>query len=252
MISKDELFKQCELFCKELQSEMEKALEHPDHDLNKNNYRCMSEKGRYLLKINKLMCKINELLGDLKKVLIFIRRFPDSKYFIDNGIDNIDYIKYHLEVLTNKAHNILEIMRLMINSTYELGLSTNECSWNNLKSKLDISSNTMQVINLYHKSFRDLIKLRHLIVHQGNDVDSVTTDMQSCLSLLRTECEYSGYFSREDKELQMSKMLLRFETKNYKKERIKYVKSVIHASEYYTDLFKYYIYKEAYKQAMLK
>lgn len=252
MISKDELFKQCELFIKELQSEMEKALEHPDHDINKNNYGCMSEKGRYLLRINKLMCKISELLGDLKKVLVFIRRFPDSKYLIDNGIDNIDYIKYHLEVLTNKAHNILEIMRLIINCTYELGLSTNECSWNNLKSKLDINSNIMQVLNLYHKSFKEVIKLRHSIVHQGNDVDSVTTDMKSYLSLLRTRCEYSGYLSSEDKELQISKMLLKFETKNYKKEKIKYVKSMIHASEYYTDLFKYYIYKQAHEQALLK
>lgn len=252
MITQNELFEQCKLFCKELQSEMEKALEHPDHDINKNNYSCMSEKGRYLIRINKLICKINELVGDLKKVLVFIKRFPNPKYLIDNGIDNIDYIKYHLEVLTNKAHNILEIMRLIINSTYELGLPTNECSWNNLKSKLDINSNIMQILDLYHKSFENVIKLRHSIVHQGNDVDPSTTDMQSYLSLLRTRYEYSEYLSVEDKEQQMTKMLLKFEMKNYKKERIKYVKSVIHASEYYTDLFKYYIYKKAHEQAMLK
>lgn len=252
MITKDDLFKQCELFIKELQSEVEKALEHPDHDVNKNNYSCMSERGRYLVKINSLNCRLDELLKDIKKVLIFIRRFPNPKYFIDNEIDNIDYIKYHLEVLTNKIHNILEIMRLTINFVYELGLLANDCSWNNLKSKMDINCNIMQILNLYHKSFKDVIDLRHSIVHQGKDVDSVTTDMQSYLSLLRSRCEYSRYLSIEDKEQQISIMLLRFETKNYKKEKIKYVKSVIHASEYYTDLFKYYIYKEAHERGVLK
>lgn len=60
-------------------------------------------------------------------------------------------------MLKNKTHNILEIMRLTINSVYELGLSTNDCSWNNLKLELDINSNVMQIVNLYRKSFKDVI-----------------------------------------------------------------------------------------------
>lgn len=252
MISKDELFKQCELFIKEVQSEMEKALEHPDHDINKNNYKCLSERGKYLVETNSLICKINELLRDIKKVLIFIRRFPNPKYFIDNDIDNIDYIKYHLEVLTNKIHNILEIMRLTINSVYELGLSTNDCSWNNLKLKLDSNSNVMQIVNLYHKSFKDVINIRHSSIHQGKDVDPITTNMQSDLSLIRTRVYYWGIDERNTNDYYFTSSLLKHKTKEYRKERFAYVKSVIRTAEHYIDLFSFYIYKEAYERAILK
>lgn len=252
MISKDELSKQAELVLNELMFELEKAREHTNYDINKNNYKCLSERGKYLVEINSLICKMNELLRDIKKVLIFIRRFPNPKYFIDNDIDNIDYIKYHLEMLTNKTHNILEIMRLTINSVYELGLSTNDCSWNNLKLELDINSNVMQIVNLYHKSFKDVINIRHSNIHQGKDVDPITTNMQSDLSLIRTRVYYWSIDKRNTNDYYFTSSLLKHKTKEYKKERVEYVKSVIRTAEHYIDLFSFYIYKETYKRAILK
>ncbi len=47
MINKDELSKQAELVLNELMFEFEKAREHTNYDINNNNYKCLSERGKY-------------------------------------------------------------------------------------------------------------------------------------------------------------------------------------------------------------
>lgn len=248
----EDLINQYRIFHTLFKTEMDKSFGHKDYDIKQNNYHLLTKRGKYLSGISSLSARMVEAISDLDKVLVFIRRYPDAKYLNINRIDNIDYIKYHLEVLTHKIHTILEIMKLMINEVYELSISERDCSWDNLKIRKELeNTDVLKLLELYHKTFKGLIEARHLNTHRATDIDPVTNNMKSTLSLLRMDYEYSNLLNQETLN-KFTPFLLRHEIKEYRKERVSYVKSVKDGVKYYTDIFKNIVLKEANRRALQK
>lgn len=106
-----------------LEKTMEEVKNHPEYDFNKNNYHLNSEDGKLALIVLNYTSTLKELIVDLRRVEVFIRRFSNKSFYNENDIDELDYIKYHNEVFIHKIHTILEIKKLAINKIYKIGVN---------------------------------------------------------------------------------------------------------------------------------
>ena len=177
---------------------------------------------------------------DIKKVEIFLRRFPNSKFLVENDIDNFAYIKYHMEFLYHKVHTILELKKLMINEVYKIGLHEKDCSWENLtKQKRLKNIAPMLIVSNYFKTFKTAINYRHYNTHRGyyNDKDEI--DISAPLKIYKWSEESGSDLGNF--RLFMPKFILERKFRKFKSEKIEYVKSTLSATNYYQEEFFKYI-----------
>ncbi|SDX75890.1 Cthe_2314 family HEPN domain-containing protein [Flavobacterium degerlachei] len=218
----------------------EEAVNHKDYNILKNNFHLFSEKNKYIMNTFRYYNNIVDFNDDIKKVEIFLRRFPNSKFLNENDIDNLTYIKYHMEVLFHKIHTILELKKLMINEVYKVGFSEKECTWENLKKHSKLRSKVpMQILDNYFKTFKHIIDLRHLNTHRGHYNDEKSIDISASLNIYKW-AEKDGYNLGENFKLMMPKFLIEYKLREFKKERVKFVKNASIATIYYKEeFFKY-------------
>lgn len=215
----------------------EEVTNHKDYNTLKNNFHLLSDKNKYIMNTFRYYNKIADFNDDIKKVEFFLRRFPNSKFLNENDIDNLTYIKYHMEVLFHKVHTISELKKLMINEVYKIGLSEKKCSWENLKKQSNLRNKVpMQILENYFKTFKHIINLRHLNTHRGHYNDEESIDISAPLNIYKWS-EKDGYDVGEKFKLMMPKFLIEYKLRKFKKERIEFVKSASSATIYYKEEF---------------
>ena len=212
------------------------ASKHPDFKSNQNNHHLLSENAKEANRIFDFMGRLNGLTSDLDKIQTFIRRFPLKKYYKSNDIDQLDYVKYHYEVFIHKIHTILEVKKLWMNDFYNIGLKEEDCNWNNLKGYSEIQkSPTKIIIDSYFKSFEYIIKFRHLNTHRAFFKDSKKDDLQAYTTLY----DMSKKFGIETDNLETirPKFIVEYQIKEYKKEKLEYIKNGTEIAKTYSDHF---------------
>lgn len=141
---------------------------HPDFSYSKNNHHLLSERGKYAQNVFKYYARVSEVQEDLDRVLIFLRRFPLKKFYEENNVDLISYTKYHIEVFFHKINTLLDLLKLMVNQVYELGLTDRKCTWDKLCKHTNVKdSPSLKIIEYFHKSFEHIIEARNLNTHRG-------------------------------------------------------------------------------------
>lgn len=141
--------------------------QNPDYDINKNNYHLFTKEGKQASRFFNYMTKVTDLISDLNKTLVFIRRFPSKEYYKSNDINQLNFIKYHFEVFIHKIHTLLEVKKLWLNDFYEIGLKEQNCNWENLMKYEKIQkSPASAIIKNYFKTFEQVIIHRHLNTHR--------------------------------------------------------------------------------------
>lgn len=200
---------------------------------NKNHLLTPFEKS--LLQQNNYVWKVLELISDLEKTHVFIRRFPNRKYYEENDLDQLAFIKYHYEVFLHKIHTLLEVYKLWLNDFYEIGLKHKDCSWNNLKNHPKVKeSKAKMILEAYHETFKYAIKHRHLNTHQAYYYDNEMDKLKSVFDLYkgyrRFGLEMDDEFSRFYPEF-----ILEINIKNYRKKRLIRIDEGIKAARYYSN-----------------
>lgn len=214
-----------------------KVMLHPEFKFGKNNYHLLSEEAKEAKGIFDYIGRLFDLNSDLKKIETFIRRFPNKKYYESNDINQLDYIKYHYEVYIHKINTIKEVMILLLNEFYKIGLNEKDCTWSNLKKHKKIkNSSTIQIVEFYYKTFNHLIKLRNLNTHRGYFKDSRNEDLKSDL-LIHNYLEMDEGNLKKDFARIKPKFIVDFQIKKYRKERLKYVKDGQKVAETYINQF---------------
>ncbi|GAA4027186.1 hypothetical protein GCM10022386_08190 [Flavobacterium cheonhonense] len=210
---------------------------HPAYSSCKNNHNLLSQEGKYAQQVFKHFSKIHETQQDLRKIEIFLRRFPLKKFYEKNEISHLDYIKYHTEVFYHKVHTILELFKLMINEVYEVGYNGKRCTWENLlKSETLKGSIPLNIIEYYHKSFEHIINARHLNSHRAIFKDSEKDDIEGPMMLYKNSEKFNMDLGDEFKRM-MPKFYLEYKIKKYKNERLKYIVNANDVAEQYVNLF---------------
>ncbi len=155
-----------------------------DFSDTKSNHHLLSNKGRYLIDASDPYWKLNNLIGTLDMIEVFLTSHQGLK-FKENNINEIDYINYHLEVYYHKIHTILELMKLATNETFQLGIQYKDCNWGNIQTlKHRIDPNVLDIIERYYKSFKSSIKVRNHNTHRASNVNPSSHILSIKLSLL--------------------------------------------------------------------
>lgn len=132
-----------------------------------NNYHLLSAKEKYVLAVHTEQGKIFTCIEQIEYVSVFVRRFPLKNYFRKNGINQLNYIQYHLETFSHKVATLLDLMKSMVIVVYQAALPEQNLSWDSLKRKVDEKEMPMQVMNTYFEFFNNMIKFRHNVTHKG-------------------------------------------------------------------------------------
>lgn len=229
-----ELFKE---FFEIVHRTMKEIYNHPEYNLNKNNHYLLSQEGKYANKVFSLYSKITEIKEDLRKIEVFLRRFPLKKFYEENEISHLDYIKYHTEVFYHKSNTLLDLFKLMTNEVYELGYSEKKCTWGNLiKSEIVKESLSIKVIEYYHKSFEHIIEARNLNTHRGIFKDSEKDYIESPMMIYKNSEKFNIELG-DDFIKMMPKFYLEYKVKKYKNDRLLYIKSGNNVAEQYINFF---------------
>ncbi|SFN99468.1 hypothetical protein SAMN04487989_10876 [Bizionia echini] len=213
------------------------ATEHPEFKLGQNNYHLLSENGKEASRAFNFMIKVYDLITDLERTHTFIKRFPSKDYYEKNDIDQLDFIKYHYEVFIHKTHTLLEVKKLWLNDFYEIGLKEKDCNWNNLKTFNKIQNSTAKIIiENYYKSFEHIIKFRHLNTHRAFYRDEKNDDLKSDLMIYNGFKKY-GIEVGEDYRKIRPKLIVDYQIKEYRKEKLEYIKNGIEIAKIYAEQF---------------
>ena len=231
---------------------IKQGLNHPDYESGKNNFHLHSESGKLAMTVHKYTNKINELLSDLDKIVIFLRRFSNKKFYQEKGISELDYTKYHFEVYIHKIHTVLELKKLLVNDFYDIKLSPKDCNWKNLiKNKEFKQSGTSKIIDFYYKSFEHLIELRHLNTHRAIFNEPKLEDLKSDLMIYD---QFKKLNLEVDKKFQRyrPKFLVDHEIKRYRKDKLEYISEGAEIAKQYAYQFETLILSELFNKAMNK
>lgn len=240
------------LFLKYIEKTINKAKNHPQYRINENNYRLLSEDAKMALSVLHYINNLKDLVSDLKKTQIFIRRFPNKEYLLENDIDQLSYLKYHYEVFIHKIHTILEVKKLAINDFYKIGLREKDCNWLNLKNQSAITDKPVKkIIENYFKSFEHIILQRNLNTHRAYYGDTKNEELSLDYSIHRNS-EKLNYDLGEEYNKIMPKTFLNILIKDYRKEKIEYIKNGTDIAEYYVNQFEIILLNEFFLKIMKK
>lgn len=231
---------------------MKEIHDKPEYSLSKNNHHLLSEEGKYANRVFSLYSKIVEIKEDLRKIEVFLRRFPLKKYYEENEISHLDYIKYHTEVFYHKCNTLLDLFKLMTNEVYELGYSEKKCTWGNLiKSDVVKESLSIKVIEYYHKSFEHIIVARNLNTHRGIFKDSEKDDIASPMMIYKNSEKFNMELGDNFKKM-MPIFYLEYKLKEYRNGRLYYIKNGNDVAEQYINFYMNVTIPEFLKRAKSK
>jgi len=204
---------------------------------DKNNYHLLCPSEKYIMDIFNLYNRMNSLYGDLERVIIFIKRYPTAKYYESNNIDKLAYIKYHTEVYFHKIHTILEVMKLVLNDLYELKISEKDCTWNKLKTNSKVNqTRAFKIIELFYKSFEKIIEARHKNTHRALFNNGLDIEIEAAFDIYKLS---NKLVNKMDFDLMKTypPMLVNYELKLHRKERIEFMQNSNDVANKYFDMF---------------
>ncbi|MDO6598472.1 Cthe_2314 family HEPN domain-containing protein [Oceanihabitans sp. 2_MG-2023] len=192
--------------------------------IGQNNFHLLNDTEKYVSRVSKINGDLRRVFEQLNSIRVFIRRFPNKKFYYENGIGELDYIQYHTESLVHKIHTIMEIMKLMVNEVYCLGIQERNCNWKNLTRKLDKETDCLRVIDNYLDVFKDYIDLRHINTHRGIYKDGEKEEIEMDFGLdIYLMSQSLGYELDEKFQKAFPKFMIDYKIKELKKQRIEFI-----------------------------
>ena len=127
--------------------------------------------------------KFSNLIGTIEQleyIPIFISRFPLQKFYIKNGIDQENYIQYHLENHFLKVSSILDQSIILVNEVHNLGIPPKRTSLNQLKeNKYTKDAPSIKILKAFEKGVQGIKSTRNKITHRGEFNDSELKELSS-------------------------------------------------------------------------
>jgi len=120
-----------------------------------------------------------DLLEEIPTFLL-IKRIP--KFYIDNGISEIGYYKYHLENHYIKITSILDYTAHFINTVYRLGIPSRKCNIYSITENLNLKgTNVGRILKDFESHFQDVKRKRNLVIHEGKYDNEQLNQLDSSL-----------------------------------------------------------------------
>ncbi|MRX46936.1 Cthe_2314 family HEPN domain-containing protein [Pedobacter puniceum] len=256
MGKKEEFYYLANPFSIDLITSLSKAIKTFDqrdgYQSGRNNHHLLSPKEKYISYVSKVHSNLIEVNNQISYLKIFIRRYPFKQYYTKNGITEVEYIQYHMEVLFHKIHTVLEIMKLLLNKVYDLKISDRDCNWITLCKHVDKKELSMKHLNSFYKTFELIIESRHLSSHRGIFFDEQKNKIEIDLGFSLYKFEHNGYKVDDETKKIFPLRFIEYEIKQYKKSKVILVEKVVEYKEMILKEFLRSLYPEFIKQQKLK
>lgn len=200
--------------------------------------------------INSKFVALDKIMGDLEKVAVFLRRIPTKKFYEENKISELDYVKYHLEVFFHKVSTGSDLLKLLVNVVFELNIPNKYCNMANLKRKLpeEHHQSFLKLIDAYDETFKTIKFFRNKSSHEAKFYDDEFERLAMFDNLYRNSKKF--HTDTDSLEMIMPVGYLQVRIKELRKDKIKWIVDAIDAYEKYIDKIienSIYIYFTKYK-----
>ena len=215
-------------------------------NLKNRKYENLSNFEKYIIDISKHNNNLLAAIKEIEYVVTFLKRFPLKSFFKDNDVNEIEYIKYHIEVYYHKLFTISELLKLLINRIYLLGLDERKCNSENLMKKLGDKNPVIIVLKDFDKNHRYYRRKRTKSVHYGDFVPDKDFDDISLFSDFHSVIEETnGQLQRGD----IPKSVVDYMIKKYRREQVKTITKNISGIRKFINIF-YNIWINVYFEKM--
>lgn len=121
--------------------------------------------------IEELGSRLNSLIltiDGMRVVKAFIRRVPPKSYLARHEMNAIKYWAYQYETFLHRVSTVRDLMQLVANEAFQVGLTTVNCNWKNLEKSPTFSKSKMRgVMESFHTELSTHIELRNQFAHEG-------------------------------------------------------------------------------------
>lgn len=206
---------------------------------------------RLNIDINSKFVELSNIKDDLKKVIIFLLRIPTKKFYEENEISELDYVKYHLEVFFHKVATGSDLLKLLVNVLFDLKIDNRKCNLINLKKNLSEQHHQgfIDLIEAYDETFETIKFFRNKSSHEAKFYDDEFERLAMFDNLYRN----SKKFDIETETLNqiMPVGYLEFKIKELRKGKIEWITEAINSYEMFIDKIienSIYVYFKKYKE----
>jgi hypothetical protein len=144
------------------------------------------------LVFGKLMTFSN-IYRTMRQAQIYISEVSSPRKHEKYGIHRFDYITYHYAVHTLSYVSIIDVVLILINTVFELGLKDEQCTYKSVSNKIKSKSILKDLDNL-RKTIDKYKPLRNQFVHHGklpNIIDINNSEVLYLLQLFKSQSKES-------------------------------------------------------------
>lgn len=223
----------------------------PEMQVEGNKRHLLTPIHRLNIDINSKFVEVSNIKDDLKRVIIFLRRIPTKKFYEENEISELDYVKYHLEVFFHKVATGSDLLKLLVNVLFELKIDNRKCNLRNLKKNLSEQHHKgfINLIEAYDETFERIKFFRNKSSHEAKFYDDEFERLAMFDNLYRD----SKKFDIETETLNqiMPVGYLEFKIKELRMGKIEWIAEAINSYEIFIDKIienSIYVYFKKYKE----
>jgi len=217
--------------------------------LNEKSPIVETEKDTYIRKLFAHMSKILAIFETLNTIPKYLSLLPPKEFFEKNKLEKSQYYQYHLENHVIRTTSVFDILLLLTNDLYELGIDPKKCSpdmiFTNQHTK---STNEVKYLKELKKGITNVQNIRNKIVHRGEFQDKDIND----LSVRETVLRHTNIDEVEDLEVKRYLRDEKFLTKYYKTKYISQLKKTNEGFTEFTNLFLNVVHKTYMKRVKVK
>ncbi|WP_272152103.1 Cthe_2314 family HEPN domain-containing protein [Tenacibaculum aiptasiae] len=141
-----------------------------------------SDKEKYLKEVFVNYMTIKNAIDNLKFIEIYLSIDPIPEHYLENGIDEIEYYRHHIESFHIKCASIIDYITLLLNHTLRLGIPKRKCNVYSITENTILKgSELITKLKALENEFKELKSNRNKIIHQGDFESESIKDIDSTL-----------------------------------------------------------------------
>lgn len=151
--------------------------------------------------LSKLSFALDESLDCIENSYLFMQHFHDIETVCEgNGINEVNFINYHVDVFIHKVSTIHDLIFKITNTLFDLGLSDRKCDWSHILKKKEIIDNSsfFHFAQTYYDFLSKLIKLRNESTHKGVLNNPYMEEVDPILAAIKGYEKYGGKVFNEE------------------------------------------------------
>lgn len=178
--------------------------------------------------IDRLAARLNDLImtvDGIRVVRAFITRLPPKSFLQRHELNSMKYYEYQYNSFLHRVHTVVELMKLVANEAFQVGLTPQKCKWDELlTSKAFARSRMSRVIDSCFNKLGPHIEKRHISSHRGMIEHDTMGYMDAELSTIE-RMRSTGRFEALPEEVKryFHPVYMKWRLKNFKAELLKEV-----------------------------